>query len=281
MNVIDYNDKNGPHAFYLSLVKYGFGVIKNAPIPQEKIDLAYKLWYEFFSQDMERKNQYKFSTTNHDGFVSTELSEVAKSHTVKDLKEFYHYYPWGRCPDSLLDITQENHTSMSAFGAEILGWIQEYLPDEITHTLSEDLPSMIRGSNRNLLRVIHYPPVADALPQGAMRAAPHGDINLITVLPSSPEPGLQLLDKSGEWIDVPYRKDYIIVNIGDMLQECLGGYLPSTLHRVVNYENTAGKVSRLSMPLFIHPRDEVKLSDKYTAESYRQERYAELGLSDK
>ena len=132
-----------------------------------------------------------------------------------------------------------------------------------------------------MLRVLHYPPLKDDIEPGAMRAAAHGDINLITILPSSREPGLQLLDKNEEWIDVPYGKGYIIVNIGDMLQECLSGYLKSTLHRVVNYEKSAGKVSRFSMPLFIHPRDDVKLSERVTAEEYRQERYAELGLSEK
>jgi len=32
------------------------------------------------------------------------------------------------------------------------------------------------------------------------------------------------------------------------------------------------------MPLFLHPRDEVKLSNKYTASSYLKERLLEIGL---
>jgi len=58
----------------------------------------------------------------------------------------------------------------------------------------------------------------------------------------------------------------------------VGFYYPSTTHGVVNPEGEAAKQSRLSMPLFLHANDGVKLSDRYTATSYRQERYAELGL---
>ena len=67
-----------------------------------------------------------------------------------------------------------------------------------------------------------------------------------------------------------------MVNIGDMLQECSGGYFPSTTHRVVNPSEK--NMSRYSMPFFLHPRDEVVLSEKYTAKSYLDERLKELGL---
>ena len=79
------------------------------------------------------------------------------------------------------------------------------------------------------------------------------------------------------WMDVSTSKDYIVINVGDMLQECSGGYYPSTTHRVVNpLVNT--DISRYSMPFFVHARDEVVLSDKYTAKSYLEERLKEIGL---
>ncbi|MEL4383281.1 isopenicillin N synthase family oxygenase, partial [Shewanella algae] len=36
--------------------------------------------------------------------------------------------------------------------------------------------------------------------------------------------------------------------------------------------------SRVSLPLFLHPRDDVVLSDRYTADSYLNERLRELGV---
>ena len=48
-----------------------------------------------------------------------------------------------------------------------------------------------------------------------------------------------------------------------MLNECSGGYYPSTIHRVINPKGEATKLPRFTMPVFLHPRDEVILSNKY------------------
>ncbi|MFZ1892055.1 MAG: 2OG-Fe(II) oxygenase family protein, partial [Formosimonas sp.] len=142
---------------------------------------------------------------------------------------------------------------------------------------SQPLSSMIAGSEQTLLRVLHYPPLTGDEPAGAIRAAAHTDINLLTVLPAANEPGLQVLTRSGEWLDVPCDFGLIIINIGDMLQEASQGFYPSTTHRVVNPEG-ARNVSRLSLPLFLHPKPEVRLSTRYTAEAYLNERLRELGM---
>ena len=69
-----------------------------------------------------------------------------------------------------------------------------------------------------------------------------------------------------------------VINIGDMLQECSQGYFCATKHRVINPEDGGSRKSRYSMPLFLHPKDEVRLSEKYTAKQYLEERLQELGL---
>ena len=70
-----------------------------------------------------------------------------------------------------------------------------------------------------------------------------------------------VLSNNGDWIDVSTSHEYIVVNIGDMLQECSDGYYPSTTHRVIYplIQNT----SRFSLPFFVHARDEVILSKNY------------------
>ncbi len=80
-------------------------------------------------------------------------------------------------------------------------------------------------------------------------------------------------------MDVPLDPNWIVINTGDMLQECTQGFFPSTQHRVTSPTGEAAKQSRLSMPLFLHPEANVRLSDRHTAESYRQERFRELGLA--
>ena len=137
---------------------------------------------------------------------------------------------------------------------------------------------MIKDSGQTLLRVLHYPPLKGEEEPDAIRAAAHGDINLLTVLPAANEPGLQVQRKDGSWMDVPCDFGTLIVNIGDMLQEASGGYYPSTIHRVINPEGADMTRSRISLPLFLHPRPDVVLSERYTAESYLQERLRELGV---
>jgi isopenicillin N synthase-like dioxygenase len=52
-----------------------------------------------------------------------------------------------------------------------------------------------------VLRLLHYPPIADAT-EGAIRAGAHEDINLITLLLGAQEAGLELLTKNGTWMEV-------------------------------------------------------------------------------
>ena len=63
-----------------------------------------------------------------------------------------------------------------------------------------------------------------------------------------------------------------------MLQEASGGYFPSTSHRVINPTGKGTTKSRISLPLFLHPRDEVVLSERHTQRTYLDERLRELGV---
>jgi hypothetical protein len=47
---------------------------------------------------------------------------------------------------------------------------------------------------------------------------------------------------------------------------------------VVNPTGEGASKSRVSLPLFLHPRDEVVLSERYTAGAYLAERLRELGV---
>ena len=139
------------------------------------------------------------------------------------------------------------------------------------------MSDMLRGSEQNLLRVVHYPPI-DNPEIGAMRAAPHEDINLITLLLPGSRSGLQALDADGLWHDVPHDPGTITINTGDMLSMASDHYFPSTTHRVVN-PRPEENVSRYSMPMFLHPRPEVLLRSNMTANAYRLQRLEEIGLA--
>ncbi len=273
---VDYQADNAAELFVKSLRETGFGVLKNHPIPKELVESIYKNWQTFFNS--EEKRDYPFSKQDQDGYFGPEVSETAKGHKVKDIKEYYHVYPKGRVPAQLETEIREYYRLANEFAEQLLSWVQAYSPAEVSDGFSIDLKEMITNSEQTLLRILHYPPMTGDEEPGAIRAAAHGDINLLTILPAANEPGLQVQDKSGGWLDVPSDFGNLIINIGDMLQEASAGYFPSTIHRVINPTGKGTDKSRISLPLFLHPRPDVVLSDKYTADSYLNERLRELGV---
>lgn len=272
--VVDFTSPTAPQEFCKSLHETGFGVLKNHPLNQDLVESIYAEWQAFFKT--EAKHQYAHDPVKHDGYFSPSVSETAKNNTKKDLKEFFHIYPWGRYPAEVSDKARRYHAQGSALAATLLGWVEENSPPEVRARYSMPLPQMIEGSDHTLLRVLHYPPLRGDEEPGAVRAAAHGDINLLTILPAATEPGLQVLGKDDAWFDVPCDFGLLIVNIGDMLQEASGRYYPSTVHRVLNPTGEGAKKSRISLPLFLHPRREVVLSERYNVESYFNERMEEL-----
>jgi isopenicillin N synthase-like dioxygenase len=272
--IVDFQSPTAPQDFCSSLHETGFGVLRNHPLQQSLVEGIYAEWLAFFKT--EAKHQYAQDPVKLDGYFSPSVSETAKNHTLKDLKEFFHIYPWGRYPAEVSDAARRYHAAGSALAATLLGWVEDNSPAEVKARYSMPLPQMIEGSDHTLLRVLHYPPLHGDEEAGAVRAAAHGDINLLTILPAATEPGLQVLGKDNAWHDVPCDFGLLIVNIGDMLEEASGKYYPSTVHRVLNPTGESAKKSRISLPLFLHPRREVVLSERYTVETYFNERMEEL-----
>ena len=272
--VVDFQSPTAAAVFCQSLHETGFGVLRNHPLDRLLVERVYAEWLDFFKS--EAKHAYAQDPVKLDGYFSPAVSETAKNHTQRDLKEFFHIYPWGRYPAEVSDAARRYYQAGSALAATLLGWVEAHSPAEVKARYAMPLPDMLNGSDHTLLRVLHYPPLTGAEPPGAMRAAAHGDINLLTLLPAATEPGLQVRGKDQAWHDVPCDFGLLIVNIGDMLQEASGHYYPSTVHRVLNPVGAEAHKSRISLPLFLHPRREVVLSERYTVGSYFEERMREL-----
>ena len=85
------------------------------------------------------------------------------------------------------------------------------------------------------MRSIHYYPLNEKdVQDGAVRAAAHGDINLITLLMGASADGLEILTKDNKWIPIISEPDQLVINVGDMLERLTNKKLLSTVHRVVN-----------------------------------------------
>ena len=274
IETVDYTASDAGDRLARSLRETGFAVLANHPIRADRIDEAYALWGGFFASDS--KLNYLRDYEKQDGYFPFK-SEHAKDAQKKDLKEFYHVYPWGRVPEGLEAFTRQLYADLTAIGIELLSWLDQLMPDEISASLSMPLQEMMQASQQSLLRILHYPPVSAEEDAAAIRAAAHEDINLITLLLAGSQPGLQARDKQGQWHDVPCDPGMITINNGDMLSLATNGYFPSTTHRVINPDDKLN-LSRYSMPMFLHPHPDVKLRQDFTAEAFLQERLKEIGL---
>ncbi len=277
--VVDYRSPTAARDFCASLASTGFGVLSNHPLQQSLVQGIYDEWMGFFNSPAKQK--YAYDEKKFDGYFSPKVSETAKGYTKRDLKEFFHIYPWGRYPSEVSDAARQYYKQGSALAGELLRWVEQFSPPEVQALYSLPLSSMIDNCEDTLLRVLHYPPLTGDEEPDAVRAAAHGDINLLTILPAANEPGLQVLGQDKAWHDVPCDFGLLIVNIGDMLEEASGHYYPSTTHRVLNPTGEAATRSRISLPLFLHPRREIVLSERYTVGSYFEERMRELAINNK
>ena len=289
---IDFLDPDAGEAFIASLRETGFAVVKHAPIPWHALERIYAGWLDYFLSDA--KYEFLCDPTTPEGtqrgFVPIDVSETAVGHEHPDLKEFFHIRPGSDVPAHLADDIEAYRASAFTLGVALMDWIKQYAPPAATVRLEqtpdtvrleptpatvrlEQTPDSILCPQTSLLRVVHYPPIDRS--GEAERAAAHEDINLLTLLPASPQRGLELQTIQGAWVPVEIEPRDMVVNTGDMLQEATDRYFPSTTHRVVN-PSANDNVSRISLPYFLAPPIDTVLSSRYTAGGYLAERLAEI-----
>lgn len=282
----------------------GFVAIKNHGLTSDQTTHLYDTIQRFFSLSDEVKVKYEIpELAGQRGYIG-KGKEHAKGRTTGDLKEFYHVgqhvtdndpikaqYPDNIWPEELPDlegIGLKVYQTLESAGVTLLKAIALYLKLEENY-----FDNKVHNGN-SILRPIHYFPIEnpDQVPADAVRAAEHGDINLITLLMGASADGLQVLRKDGKWISITALPNQVVVNVGDMLSRLTNNKLKSTIHRVVNPPRELMKTSRYSVPFFMHPRAEMDLTclencidedhprlyESITAGDFLNQRLAEIGL---
>ena len=272
--VVDYQSPDAPKRFTESLRNTGFAVLTNHPIRYDMVQQLQNEWLNFFRTG--NKWDYLPGEGGQDGYRPLEEAERAVGAALPDIKEYFHWYPWGRQPVIESASAAAMYQAGWSLAAELLTWVEANTPSSISKSFSMPLSEMIVGTKRTLLRILHYPPLKGNEPIGSVRAAAHEDINMITVLPAANEPGLQVRDLDGKWHDVPCDPGSVAINAGDMLNYVTGGYYPSTTHQVINPIGDAATRSRVSTPLFLHPADDVLISENKTAFDFLRDRIKEI-----
>ncbi|MEM4379902.1 MAG: 2OG-Fe(II) oxygenase family protein [Thermoplasmatales archaeon] len=260
----------------------GFVALENDNlISKPKLAAAYGIASYFFNLPLEQKMRYYVEGSFGQYGYTPFGTEKAKDQKVADLKEFLQYannhndVEFDGDSEFVSNTFKSLHSDMRKVAITILSQLMKtsHFSELVTQTIYKDVLGQF--NNNSILRVIHYPPTGPN-PSG-IRSAAHEDINLITILPAASAAGLQVLSKDGQWVDAPTDPNFLIVNVGDMLQELTNYDLKSTTHRVINTKEGEG-TSRYSMPFFFHPNSDVRLSERYTAGEYLDQRLREIGL---
>ena len=168
---VDYTAPDAEERFVRSLRETGFGVLRNHPVPQSVVQDIYQHWTGFFTSD--DKERFLFDLEKYDGFFPRAQAETAKGHTVRDIKEYFHFYPWGRCPAHLKQELDAYYAATVEFAGKLLGWVERQTPADVSRHFREPLCDMIKCSEQSLLRVLYYPPIEASVDPGAIRAGAH------------------------------------------------------------------------------------------------------------
>jgi isopenicillin N synthase-like dioxygenase len=282
----------------------GFVAIRNHFLTPDMQDRLYEAIRKFFALPGEVKKKYEQSGIAGQRGYTGKGKEHAKGRNTGDLKEFYHVgqdlptdvlamegYPANIWPievpefkTAALDVykaLEKTGTFMLRAIALYLGLPEQYFDDKIKN-------------GNSILRPIHYFPIDNPqeVPADAVRAAEHGDINLITLLMGASADGLQVLRRDGKWIPITALPEQLVVNVGDMLERLTNKKLKSTIHRVVNPPRSMMNTPRYSIPFFMHPKSEMnlaalpscvsaespKLCEDITAGEFLDQRLREIGL---
>lgn len=282
----------------------GFVALKGHFLNDELIENLYTEIKNFFELPLNIKDKYEIEGIGGQRGYTSFGKEHAKGKKEGDLKEFWHFGQYvddnskykAEYPDNVIvdEVPEFNTTGETTYkmlektAKYVLRALAIYLNLEETY-----FDEYIKNGN-SILRPIHYPPITSE-PKNAVRAAAHGDINLITLLMGAQGKGLQVQNHAGDWLDAIAQPDELMINVGDMLSRHTNNKLKSTIHRVVNPPKEFWGTSRYSIPFFMHPISEMKLDvlescidvdnpkkfDDITAGEYLNERLIELGLIKK
>lgn len=247
--------------FNNSLIDTGFAVVTHHGIDQGFIREAQQAWRLFFLNNRPYKDGFRNDTDGNMGYKGFK-TEKAVGAVKADLKEFYHWKPGANLPTEVTALTMHMFAQLEDIAMQILS------------TMDAKYKKCCESSDNTILRTLYYPAMDFAAEAGSERAAPHEDINFITLLIAASAAGLQVKDTKGNWHDVPHEQNSIVVNVGDMLQLASRGLYKSTTHRVINPSDS--KTDRISMPMFVHPHSDTLLADGFTAGQFLAQRIAEI-----
>ena len=239
----------------------GFSYLINYNISREVLEETYAAAKEFLTLPLEKKLEIKQNKAFR-GYVPLDKPDPSGQKKINQLEAFVMTH-------EILEDHPEYHggmylagpnqwpKNMAGFKKAVISYRDHLL------VLSERLVtvfSIALGLGKTgldkffinptyVLRLQYYPEQPKEISSNVFGLAPHTDYGLFTILSQQSVDGLEVKNDKGEWLNVPYKPNTLILNSGDILKRWSNNTFKSALHRVVNRT----KNERYSIPFFFEP----------------------------
>ncbi|BBB57950.1 dioxygenase isopenicillin N synthase (plasmid) [Candidatus Megaera polyxenophila] len=246
---VSYRNNNMGKLLSSALSEIGFVIITDHPIKLQLIEQAYSSWKIFFNST--EKESYLPGTKKPKGFYDywKESSEFKKLGIPKESFYYSEDQPFLGCHKNISLIIEKLYEELNLLSSKIIQLLCENSPPLVKIGIETGLS---RGKYSSL-RAIFSPPLEgnnlDIDFTDLIRNPAHQDIDVLTLLPTATQPGLQVFFE-GKWINVVSNVGDIIINNGDTLNLLSNGFYKSTTHRVIYNEQSAFN-PRYAMAFFI------------------------------
>lgn len=252
----------------------GFITLAGHGIDDEVLAHMWDAVHRFFDLPGEVKHRFATKPGLPYGYMGNEAEALAASRgdaTPPDIKETfnagplhvpdglrdpealafcYSPTPWPDTPPDFVEAWSAYYRAMESLAARIMRMFAVALG------LDDDHFDACLASPISALRALNYPPQERAPLVGQLRAGAHSDYGTLTILwPQDGSRGLEILDPDGEWHEVLPVPGTFVINIGDLMARWTSDRWRSTLHRVVNPDESHDPTSRRQSIAYFHQPD--------------------------
>lgn len=260
-------------------VEMGFFTVTNHGVHPAMIDDAFRETRRVFGRPMAEKMMHRWDDDHPNRGYDPIGSQILDPNAEPDRKE-----AWSFSPEHQMDIGHpmqgpNRWPPLAGFQTPIQRYhaatmdLAERLLGAMALSLGLDETSFVPFHQHPIctLRLLHYPPRPDDASELSFGAGTHTDWGALTVLAQDDAGSLEVLDRSGRWIDVPPVAGSFVVNVGDLLALWTNDRYTSTPHRV---RGAAGR-ERFSIATFFDLDPDAKIETLPTCVTpERPKRYA-------
>ncbi|XP_041966250.1 2-oxoglutarate-dependent dioxygenase htyE isoform X1 [Alosa sapidissima] len=251
-----------------AFIEVGFVYLKNTGITQQEVDEVMNISKEFFYLPEEKKLPFSRGSYNNNpnhGWVSLERERLNPARPG-DLKEAFNtssLHPDIKWPSEDVPGFRDKQVSFFMRCKELslrvlrLMGLSLGLDADIFVSAHKQIGTDENGST---LRTLYYPPVDSGhVKEGQLRCGEHSDYGSITFVFQSPEGGLQVLSRSGQYISAPFIAGTVLLNVADLMQRWTSDVFISAIHRVL-LPSPGDSTTRQSLAYFVQPDDEALIT---------------------